>query len=43
MFGWITHCSLTAVLNYVDKILVFKIKYEKHFELCLQILHNSKL
>jgi len=42
MFGWITHCSLTAILNYVNRILVFKTKYEKHFELCLQILNNSK-
>jgi len=42
MVGWITHSSLTAILNYVDRILVFKTKYEKHFELCLQILHNSK-
>jgi len=42
MFGWKTHDSLTTILNYVDRILVFKHKEKKHFELCLQLLHNSK-
>ena len=42
MFGWITHCSLTAILNYVDKILVFKTKYEKKLNYVYKILHNSK-
>ena len=40
MFGRITHDSLTTILNYVDKILVFENK-GKHFEFCFQLLHNS--
>jgi len=35
MFGWISNGSLTAILNHVDKILVFKNKEEKKIDLCL--------